>query len=376
MVYLDYSATTPVDKRVLESFDRTSLEYIGNPNSLHKEGVRSKELMDAATKQVANLLNVKENEVIFTSGASESNNLAIFGVINKYKERGKTIITTKLEHSSILSSVNYLKQNGYNIKYVSVDEFGKVNIDNLKKIIDDDTVLVSICEVNSEIGIIQNIDEIGSVLKEYPKVIFHVDGTQAVGKKKVNLENIDLYSFSGHKIYGLKGIGCLIKKENITLEPIIHGGKSQTIYRAGTPPLPLIVSLAKALKLILNDLDYNIEYVMELSKYLKDGLKIIDDVFINSHNDCLPNIVNISVKNIKPETLLHALEEDEIYISTKTACSSNDAISLSVYTLTKDEEKAKTSIRISLSHLTTKDEIDYFLEKLKEKINKLRSIGI
>ena len=375
MIYLDYSATTPVDKRVLESFDRTSLEYIGNPNSLHREGVKARKLMEAAVNQVADLLKVKENEVIFTSGASESNSLALLGVINKYKDRGKEIITTKFEHSSILATVNYLKQNGYTIHYVNVNENGQVDLEHLKTLINDNTILVSIAEVNSEIGIIQNVHAIGELLKEYPRVIFHVDGTQAVGKKKVDLTNIDLYSFSAHKIYGLKGVGLLIKKENIELEPIIHGGKSQTVYRAGTPALALIVSTAKALKLILNDLDDNITYVGNLNKYLKEELKKIDGVSVNSNDTCIPHVVNISVKGVKPETLLHALEEDEIYLSTKTACSSDGAISLSVYTLTKDEEKAKSSIRISLSHLTKKAELDFFIEKLKEKIAKLQSIG-
>ena len=372
MIYLDYSATTPVDRRVLESFDRTTLEYIANPNSLHKEGIKAKELMEAATMQVANLLNVKPAEVIFTSGASESNNLAIMGVCRK--SSGKTIITTKLEHSSILSSVNYLKQNGYIIKYVKVDENGQVDLENLKELIDDDTILVSICEVNSEIGIIQDVDKIGKLLKEYPRIIFHVDGTQAVGKKHLNLENIDLYSFSAHKIYGLKGVGCLIKRENIELVPLIHGGKSQTIYRAGTPPLALIVSCAKALRLVMDDLDNNLKYVSELNQKLINGLKKLDGVIINSNSYCVPHIVNISVPNIKPETLLHALEEDDIYISTKTACSKDDSVSLSVYTLTKDEERAKSSIRISLSFLSKENEIAIFLEKLEEKIKKLRSI--
>ena len=372
MVYLDYSATTPVDRRVLESFDSVSLEYIGNPNSLHKEGVKARKLMEAAVDQVASLLHVKSEEIIFTSGASESNNLVIFGVINKYKNRGKTIITTKLEHSSILSGVNYLKQNGYTIKYVKVDENGQVDLDDLKKLIDDDTLLVSICEVNSEIGIIQNVNEIGAFLKEYPKVIFHVDGTQAVGKKQVNLDNIDLYSFSGHKIYGLKGVGVLVKKEGIELEPIIFGGKSQSSYRAGTPALALIVSLAKALRLIMDDLDSNISYVADLNKKLKNGLKKIKGVSINSNEYCVPQVVNLSINGIKPETLLHALEEDDIYISTKTACSKDDAISLAVYTLTRDEEKAKSSIRVSLSHLTKENEIDFFLNS---KITKYRKIN-
>lgn len=374
MVYLDYSATTPVDRRVLESFDRTSLEYIGNPNSLHSEGVKSKKLMDAAVKQVADLLKVKIDEVIFTSGASESNNLAIKGVINKYSSRGKTIITTKMEHSSVLSCMDYLATNGYTIKYAKLDQFGRVDIDNLKNLIDDDTILVSICEVNSELGIIQDVDAIGKLLKNYPKVIFHVDGTQAVGKKNINLDNIDLYSFSAHKFYGLKGVGCLIKKENILLEPIIHGGKSQTIFRAGTPPLGLIVSTAKALKLSLLDLDSNIFFVKELNEKLISKLKDIDKVTINSNEFSIPHIINISVLGIKPETLVHALEEENIFVSTKTACSKDD-ISIGVLALTNDLEKAKTSIRISLSHLTKENEINYFIEKLENSIKKLKSIS-
>ncbi len=374
MVYLDYAATTPVDKRVLESFDRTCLEYIANPNSLHSEGVKAKKLMEAAVNQVATLLNVKDDEIIFTSGATESNNLAIMGVIDKYKDRGKTIITTKLEHSSILETVNYLEKNGYTIKYVKLDDNGLVDINNLKELLNDDVVLVSICEVNSEIGIMENVNEIANVLKEYPRVIFHVDGTGAIGKKHVDLTNIDLYSFSSHKIYGIKGVGVLVKKANITLEPLIHGGKSQSIYRGGTPALPLIVSTARALKLVLSDLDYNINYIKELSDKLKNGLSKIAGVTINSNDYSIPYIINFSVIGIKPETMLHALEEDEIYISTKTACAS-DEYSIGVYELTKDIERAKSSLRISLSYLTKENEIDYFLNKIVEKINKLKSIN-
>ena len=374
MVYLDYSATTPLDKRVLESFDKTSIEYFANPNSLHDEGLKAKKLMEAAVSQVASLLNIKDNEVIFTSGASESNNLAIMGVINKYIDRGKTIITTKLEHSSISETLKYLEKQGYKIKYANLDKNGHVLINELREMIDNDTILVSICEVNSEIGVIQNVNEIGKMLKEYPRVIYHVDGTQAIGKKQVNLDNIDLYSFSAHKIYGLKGVGCLIKKDNIILEPLIHGGKSQSIYRGGTPALPLIVSTARALKLILNDLDFNYKYVKDLSDKLKEKLKKIENISINSDDECLPHIINFSVVGIKSETLLHALSEEEIYISTKTACSSDD-YSISVFEITKDMEKAKSSLRISLSHLTKENEIDYFVEILQEKIKKLKSIS-
>ena len=374
MVYLDYSATTPPDKRVIESFDKASIDYFANANSLHDEGIKSKKLMEAAVNQVATLLKVKDNEVIFTSGATEANNLAIMGVINKYLDRGKTIITTKLEHSSVIETLKYLERKKYIIKYVPLDNHGHVIIEELRKLINDDTILVSISEVNSELGIIQNVDEIGKMLKEFPRVIYHVDGTGAIGKKSINLENIDLYSFSAHKFYGLKGVGCLIKKENIILEPLIHGGKSQTNYRAGTPALPLMVSTARALKLVLADLTFNYNYVKDLSNTFKEKLMLVDGVTVNSDEECLPHIVNFSVIGIKPETLLHALCEDEIYISTKTACSSDD-YSESVLEITKDMDVAKSSLRVSISHLTKESELDFFISKLQEKIKNLKSIS-
>lgn len=373
MIYLDYSATTPVNEDVLDSFNKVTRNYIGNANSLHKAGVLSKELMDAATLQVAKLLNVYDNEIIWTSGASESNNLALMGVVEKYKNRGKHIITTKLEHSSILSTVDYLEKKGYIIDYVKIDDNGKVCLDDLKKLINDDTILVSICEVNSEIGIIQDVQEIGRIVKDYPRCIFHVDGTQAVGKKEINLTNIDLYSFSAHKIYGLKGIGCLIKKRHIELEPIIHGGKSQTIYRSGTPSLALIVSTSRALKFAINNLSDNYQKVLLLKNRLLEGLKDLN-IHINSDDNCVPNIINISVYNVKPETMLHAMETHDIYISTKTACSSDNSLSLSVLTKTKDPELAKSSIRVSLSYLTTNEEVDEFIKVFREEVVKLQGI--
>ena len=371
MVYLDYSATTPVSNEVLDTFDKVTKEYIGNPNSLHKLGVEAKKLMDASTKQVAELLGVKESEVIFTSGATESNNLAIYGVINKYPNRGKHIITTKLEHSSVLEAVNYLEKKGYIIDYVKVNKDGLIDLDNLKELLSKDTVLVSICHVNSEVGIYQDINSIGKIIKEYPTTIFHVDGTQAIGKIDVNLENVDMYSFSSHKFYGLKGCGVLIKKDNIDIDPILHGGKSQTIYRSGTPALGLIVSTAKALRLALNDLDKKFDHVKELNNYLKEELSRIDNVIINSNQNSIPHILNISIPGIKPEVMQHALEDDEIYISTKTACSKDNSDSLTLTELGFDHSICGYSLRISLSYLTTKEEIDKFIESLKDKINKL-----
>lgn len=369
MIYLDYSATTPVDDRVLDTFIKVTKEYIGNPNSLHELGVEAKKLIDASTKQIANILRVKENEIIYTSGASEANNMAIKGICFKYKNRGKHIITTTLEHSSVLEVFKYLENEGFEISYAKLDENGVVDLEELKKIIRDDTILVSICSVNSEVGVRQPVEEIGLMLKEYPKLYFHSDVTQSIGKEKVDFTNIDLASFSGQKFYGMKGIGGLIKKESIILESLIHGGKSTTVFRSGTPATALIVSLAKAMRLAYENYEEKRTKVEDLNKYLISKLNDLD-VDINSNDKCVPHIVNLSLRNIKSETMLHALEKDNIYISTQTACSQGN-YSLAVYSVTNDKEKAGRSIRISLSHLTNLDELNKFIEVLKINLEKL-----
>lgn len=366
MIYLDYSATTPTSKEVLDSFNKASLDYIGNPNSLHTLGVEAHKLIDKATEQIAKLLGVKPSEIIYTSGASESNNLAIKGICEKYENRGKHIITTHYEHSSIYGPLGYLQNKGYEVDFVEENEDGTVNLENLKSLIREDTILVSVCAINSEIGIKQPINEIGKIIKEKnSKCFYHVDATQAISKVKVDLSNIDLVSFSAHKFFGIKGIGGLIKKEKIMLEPIIHGGKSTTIFRSGTPQLPLIVSMSKALRIALENLEDKYNYVQELNNYLKEELSKLDNVYINSNDICIPHMLNISAVGIKPETFLHALEKHEIYISTQTACSSEKAVSQSVLSLTKDEARAKSSLRISLSYKTTKEELEKFVEKFK-----------
>lgn len=362
MIYLDYSATTPVNKEILASFSKAAIEYPGNPNSLHKLGLESNKLIEASTKQIAKILGVKENEIIYTSGSSESNNLAIKGIADKYKNRGKHIITTNFEHSSIYGPISYLQKDGFDVDFVKTLDNGLVDLEDLERLIRDDTILVTICSVNSEIGVRQPIEEIKKIVKKHEKCFLHVDMTQSIGKEKISFDDIDLVSFSAHKFYGLKGIGCLIKKEKIALEPIIHGGKSTTIYRSGTPCLPLIVSLAKALRLAYENFDAKYEHVKVLNDYLKEKLSHYDLVRINSNDYCIPHILNISVLNVKPETMQHALEEYDIYISTKTACSSKENISRAVLALTNDKERAASSVRISLSYLTTKEECDEFLK--------------
>lgn len=374
MIYLDYSATTPVNNEVLETFSKVTKEYIGNPNSLHKLGLEAKKLIEAATKQIADILNVNEKEIVYTSGASEANNTAIKGICLKYQNRGKHIITTRLEHSSVIAPISYLQSLGLEVDFVDMDKNGQVDLEHLKSLIRDDTILVSIASVNSEVGVVQPIEKIGEILKEYNKLYFHSDITQAIGKVDVNLENVDLASFSAQKIYGIKGIGALIKKEKIVIEPLIHGGKSTTIYRSGTPAVGLIVSLAKALRLVEEKKSENYQHVDNLNKYLKEKLEKNKYIHINSNNYCSPYILNFSIKNIKPETMLHALEEDDIYISTQTACSTGTK-SIAVYEVTKNDEYAKHSVRVSLSYLTTKNEIDMFLEKLNQKIEGLEKLN-
>lgn len=371
MIYLDYSATTKTSDEVLDTFIKCSKEFIGNPNSLHELGVKSKNMIDSASRQIANLLNIKENEIIYTSGASESNNLAIKGICERYKNRGRHIITTPLEHSSVYGPIDYLKELGYSVDYVKLDSNGQVDLEDLKKLISDDTILVSICAVNSEIGVLQPVEEISKIVKNYPKCFFHSDMTQAIGKINVDISNIDLVSFSAHKFYGIKGIGCLIKKEKIELTPLIHGGKSTTIYRSGTPCLPLIVSISKALRLALENLNQKQKYVNELNIYLKNKLKEYEMVKINSDDNCIPHILNISILGVKPETMLHALESKKVYISTQSACSDSNAKSKAVYALTNDEKRASSSIRISLSYLTTKEELDKFINAFDKSYKEL-----
>lgn len=374
MVYLDYSATTKTREEVLDTYIKTSRDFFANPNSLHKIGVDAKHLIDASTEQIAKIMNCDKEEVIYTSCASESNNLALKGVALRNKKRGMHIISTNLEHSSIYGPLGYLSNLGFEIDFVKTNSFGLVDIEDLKRLLRDDTILVSIGAVNSEVGVKQNIEEIANLLKDY-NCYFHVDATQAVGKVRIDYKNVDLISFTAHKFYGPKGIGVLIKRKDVLIEPLIHGGKSTTVYRSGTPALPLITSMSKALRLIDEELDENYKRVTELNNYIKENLKKYDNVEINSNEYSIPHVLNISIMNVKPESMQHALEEYEIYISTQSACSANNPVSRSVKEVTKSDLKASHSVRISLSGYTTKNEVDIFLEAFDKCIKRFNELG-
>lgn len=371
MIYLDYSATTPVKKEVLNTFNKVCLEYPANSNSIHKLGFLSKELEQYATKKIEEILKLKNHEIIYTSGASESNNHAIKGICYKYKNRGKHIITTMLEHSSITKTVNYLANQGFQVDYVKIKDDGRVDLEHLKNLLTNDTILVSIGYVDSELGIIQPIEEISNIIRDYPKCFFHVDCTQALGKIQIDFNLMDLASCSMHKIYGLKGIGLLIKKKSIILDNLIHGGRSTTVYRSGTPALPLIVSSMKAIDLIIPNIDTNYQYVKKLKNIILNELKKYPNVRINSTDNSICYIINFSILNIKSEPFIHAMGDFDIYLSTKSACSNVGAMSDAVYAVTKDRKLALQSIRISLSYLTKESEIEEFLKAFKYCYEKL-----
>ena len=369
MVYLDYSATTKVLPEALDTYNKVSTEYFANPNSMHSLGLKSKKLIDASLKKISSLLNIREDEITFTSGATEANNTAIKGICNKYKNRGNHIITTPLEHSSIIEPLNFLKEEGFTFDYVPLDENGRVNINALDEMITDRTVLVSINSVSSELGIREPLEEISRVVRKHKKCFLHCDITQSIGKEHINFSLFDLASFSSQKFFGPRGIGVLYIKKGINITPLLHGGKSTNSLRSGTPNTPLIASMTKSLGIVLENLDKNYEYILNLNKYLVKRLEKLD-VTINSNKYSIPHIVNFSLHGIKSETMVHALEADEIYVSTTTACNTNN-YSESVYRLTNDLERARNTIRVSISYQTTKEEIDYFIEKLKLYIDTL-----
>ncbi len=371
MLYLDYSATTPVDERVLDSYCKVTRDFIGNANSIHNLGVKSKELLIGATNQIADILNCHPKEIIFTSGASESNTTAIKGVAFKYANRGKHIITSKLEHKSVLEVMGFLSNIGYEVDFVNILDNGQIDLKHLEELIRDDTILISICAVNSETGFKQPLKTIRQVInKKNPNVIFHSDLTQALGKTKFYLNDLDLASFSSHKIYSPKGIGILYKKRDLQIDTLIYGTTANCPFRGGTPALPLIVSFSKAMRLISDKLDANIKKCEKLKAELIKGLEKYP-IQINSNELCVPQIVNFSLIKIKSETFVHALERYEVYVSTTTACSSLEESTVLNAISNGDKSISTTSIRVSLSYLTTMSEIQEFLEIFDSVWNEL-----
>ena len=362
MIYLDYSANTPVDERVLEQFCAVERRCIGNANSHHQAGTAAKAEIDAATIKIASLLGVQPAEIIYTSGASESNNFALKGLARLSRHVGKHIISTPLEHSSVSGTLTALQEQGYEIDLLDVKRDGTVDLEHLKDLLRPDTICVAVTLVDSELGVVQPVPEIAAILKEYPHCHLHVDATQAVGKIPVSFEGVDTMSLTAHKFYGLNGIGLLVKRRNLALEPLIHGGESTTIYRSGTPTVALASSLACALELAVNDLPSRVEHVAKLNAELRAALSAYPLVRINSPEHAIPHVLNLSVQNVKGTVFQRELDAKGVCVSVKSACSSDGLPSRAVFAVSRDRRNALSSWRISLSHLTTEEEIKEFLQ--------------
>ncbi len=362
MIYLDYAANTPVAEEVLKTYYEECRQALANPNAKHRLGAEARDRLERITGRIAELLRVKPAQIIYTSGASEANNLAIKGLAYTNRQNGKHIISTCLEHPSVSGALTYLQDQGYEIDLVELTREGLVDLSHLRELLRKDTILVSVCAVDSELGIRQQIREIGELLMGYPNCRFHTDATQAVGKIDFQPDGADCITFAPHKFFGLNSSGFLIRRESITLEPLIHGGSSTSLYRSGTPDLAMAAAACKALELALGGLEERYTYVSGLNQYLKQSLSAYRKVRFNSSTCSIPHILNLSVQGVKAVQFTQALEEEGVCVSVKSACSVLNTPSRPVYAITKDKQNAMCSWRISLSHLTTKEELDEFLK--------------
>ncbi len=361
MIYLDYSANTPAESAVLEAFLNVELRYPGNPNANHPEGRAARETLAEATEAIAEMLHILPAEIIYTSGASEANNLAIKGVARTQRHFGKHIISTPLEHPSVSGPLTYLQEQGYEIDLVEIGRDGKISLESLRELLRKDTILVAVSAVDSELGAVQPVSEIARLLAEYPNCRLHVDATQAMGKIPFSFEGVDTVSLSAHKFYGLNGSGMLYRKNDLVLEPLIHGGSGASLYRSGTPTLALVKAMETALRLALQAVPARHAQVKGLNDKLRDALSAYPAVRLNSPADAIPHILNLSVQGVKGTRFQQALAEQGVCVSVKSACSTDGTPSRAVYAVSRDRKNALSSWRLSLSHRTVEEEIMGFL---------------
>ena len=377
--YFDNSATTIVTDSVKDIVVKTMTEDFGNPSAMHMVGVKAEKYIKEAQENIAKILKVDPKEIFFTSGGTESNNMAIIGTAMANKRKGNKIITTSVEHSSVLATMKYLEEQGFEVIYLPVDRYGVVQMEALEKEMTEDTILVSTMYVNNEVGAIEPVGEIGQYIKKVnPSVVYHVDAIQAFGKLEIKprRDNIDLLTVSGHKIHGPKGSGFLFINDKTRIKPIIYGGGQQKGMRSGTENVPAIAGLATAVKLIYNnDFESKIVHLYELKDYFIDELEKLPDVQVNSKKgtDSAPQIVSASFKGVRAEVLLHSLEDKEIYVSSGSACSSNKpGLSNTLVAIGLDKDLLDSTLRFSFCYETTKEELEYTIETLKQLLPMLR----
>jgi len=376
-VYLDNASTTFVDSRVRAVMEHYFSDKFGNPSSLNSIGRTAKEAIEQARDSVARLLNSFPNEIVFTSSGTESINLAIKGVARANKNKGNHIITSKAEHHAVLETCKYLAQEGFEITYLDVDGYGKIDIQELKEAIKKETILISIMYANNEIGTINNISEIGKIAREN-NVLFHTDACQATGylDLDVNKLNVDLMTLNGSKIYAPKGVGVLFVKEGINIQPIIHGGGQEFGLRSGTENVPAIIGFAKALEIAQQEKDFETKRLTQLRNKLINGLLDVPNTLLNGHpTDRLPNNVNISLLDIESEVTLSYLDELGIYASSGSACTSKKIEpSHVILAIGMPKNAAYGTIRFTLGKVTLEEDIDYVIESFKKMVNEIRSL--
>ena len=378
-VYLDYAATTPVDKRVAEKMIPYLTETFGNPASnSHAFGWEAEETVEKARADIAALINADPKEIIFTSGATESDNLAIKGAANFYKTKGKHLITVKTEHKAVLDTMRELERQGFEVTYLGVQENGLIDLEELKAAIRDDTILISVMWVNNEIGVVQDIPAIGEICRER-KIIFHVDAAQACGKVPVDVEaaKIDLLSMSGHKVYGPKGIGALYvrRKPRVRLEAQMHGGGHERGFRSGTLPTHQIVGMGEAFRIAKEELEQDMAHYRKLRDIFLKGIEGIEEVYINGDLEHrAPNNLNVSFNFVEGESLIMAVKE--LAVSSGSACTSASLEpSYVLRALGRNDELAHSSLRITFGRMTTEEEVQFAAELIKSKIGKLRELS-
>ena len=378
-VYLDYAATTPVDKRVAEKMIPYLTETFGNPaSSSHAFGWAAEEAVEKARADIAALINADPKEIVFTSGATESDNLAIKGAANFYKTKGKHLITVKTEHKAVLDTMRELERQGFEVTYLGVQENGLIDFEELKAAIRDDTILISVMWVNNEIGVVQDIPAIGEICRER-KIIFHVDAAQACGKVPVDVEaaKIDLLSMSGHKVYGPKGIGALYvrRKPRVRLEAQMHGGGHERGFRSGTLPTHQIVGMGEAFRIAKEELEQDMAHYRKLRDIFLKGIEGIEEVYINGDLEHrAPNNLNVSFNFVEGESLIMAVKE--LAVSSGSACTSASLEpSYVLRALGRNDELAHSSLRITFGRMTTEEEVQFAAELIKSKIGKLRELS-
>ena len=379
-VYLDNSATTRTFPEVAELMSKIMCEDYGNPSSMHNKGVQAERYVRYGRETLAKILKVNEKEIYFTSGGTESDNLALIGCAMANYRAGKHLITTKIEHPAILQTMHYLEDQGFEVTYMSVNDKGQISLQELQNAMRKDTILVSIMHTNNEIGAVEPIAEAGRLIKSTnPSTLFHVDAVQGFGKYRIYPKRmgIDLLSVSGHKIHGPKGVGFLYIGEKVKIHNILDGGGQQKNLRSGTENVPGIAGMAKAAEMLYNHLEEDAERLYSLKAYFCEGLRKIPDIRINNPEgmEGAPHIVSLSVAGVRSEVLLHALEDKGIYVSAGSACSSNKphtAGSATMKAIKLPEEFLDSTLRFSMSVYTTREELDYTLQVMYDIIPMLR----